>query len=133
MCNFYANKFKEINQLKVSMLFAIDENSRVYYKNRLRKIFDEFLEYELDNKESKDIEEFTIEELEEYDGENGKPAYIAIDGIVYDVTSVEQLKEEPHLELEFGSDLTMIFKKCHGDNSGILIGIPIIGTVVASK
>lgn len=133
MYNFFSDKFKEINQLKISMLFAIDENSKVYYKNRLEKIFDEFSEYEKNSKETTNMKEFTIEELEEYDGENGKPAYVAIDGIVYDVTNVPKLKEEPHLELEFGTNLTMMFKKCHGDNTGVLIGIPIVGTIITSN
>ena len=34
--------------------------------------------------------EFTLEELAAYDGQNGSPAYIAIDGVVYDVTDVPQ-------------------------------------------
>lgn len=31
---------------------------------------------------------FTEEELGKYDGQNGNPAYVAIDGVVYDVTDV---------------------------------------------
>lgn len=32
--------------------------------------------------------EFTIEELAKFDGQNGQPAYVAIDGVVYDVTNI---------------------------------------------
>lgn len=33
---------------------------------------------------------FTLEELAEFDGQDGKSAYIAIDGVVYDVTEISQ-------------------------------------------
>ena len=39
---------------------------------------------------------FTEEELERYDGQNGNPAYVAIDGVVYDVTDVSAWKGGVH-------------------------------------
>ena len=33
---------------------------------------------------------FTEKELGKYDGQNGNPAYVAIDGVVYDVTNVSR-------------------------------------------
>ncbi len=33
-----------------------------------------------------ELRKFTLEELRQYDGKNGKPAYIAFNGKVYDVT-----------------------------------------------
>lgn len=35
-----------------------------------------------------DLPVFTLGELEQYDGQGGRPAYVAIDGYVYDVTDV---------------------------------------------
>ncbi|MDO9556206.1 MAG: cytochrome b5 domain-containing protein [Coriobacteriia bacterium] len=32
------------------------------------------------------MKEFTIEELKQYDGSSGKPAYVAFMGVVYDLT-----------------------------------------------
>ena len=32
------------------------------------------------------MKEFTLEELAEFDGREGRPAYVAYDGMVYDVT-----------------------------------------------
>lgn len=32
--------------------------------------------------------ELTLEELAAYDGKDGNPAYIAVDGVIYDVTDV---------------------------------------------
>lgn len=39
---------------------------------------------------------FTLEELAQYDGLEGRKAYIAVDGIVYDVTEIPQWKEGLH-------------------------------------
>ena len=33
-----------------------------------------------------ELKKFTLEQLKQYDGKNGKPAYIANNGKVYDVT-----------------------------------------------
>ena len=32
------------------------------------------------------MKEFTLEELAEFDGQDGRPAYVAYEGVVYDVT-----------------------------------------------
>ena len=39
---------------------------------------------------------FTLEELAQYDGLEGRKAYIAVDGIVYDVTEIPQWKDGIH-------------------------------------
>ena len=54
--------------------------------------------------ESKKI---TLEELKQYDGKNGKPAYIAYQGKVYDVSQSKLWSEGDHMGLhEAGKDLT---------------------------
>ncbi len=49
---------------------------------------------------------FTLEELAKYDGQNGNPAYVAIDGIVYDVTNIPQWMGGKHNGYSAGKDLT---------------------------
>ena len=50
---------------------------------------------------------FTIEELKEYDGKEGKPAYIACNGKVYDVTeSFLWINGDHQGQHEAGKDLT---------------------------
>jgi predicted heme/steroid binding protein len=49
---------------------------------------------------------FTVAELAEFNGKNGKPAYIAYKGAVYDVTESYQWLDGDHLGHEAGNDLT---------------------------
>jgi predicted heme/steroid binding protein len=50
---------------------------------------------------------FTSKELEEYNGKNGKPAYIAYQGKVYDVSQSDLWRGGEHMGLhETGKDLT---------------------------
>lgn len=58
--------------------------------------------------------EFTLEELAQYDGSSGKPAYVAIEGIVYDVSKEALWAGGAHMGLKAGKDLTVQFKSCHG-------------------
>ena len=51
--------------------------------------------------------EFTLEELKEYNGKNGKPAYVAYKGKVYDVTDDYLWVDGEHQgEHSAGADLT---------------------------
>ena len=51
-------------------------------------------------------EVFTIEELKQYNGEDGQPAYIAVEGVVYDVTNVSQWRNAFHHGFQAGIDAT---------------------------
>ena len=61
--------------------------------------------------------EFTLNELAEYDGTSGKPAYVAVNEIVYDVSSISKWKMGKHYGLTAGKDLTSDFENCHGVKS----------------
>lgn len=50
---------------------------------------------------------FTRQELRSFDGKNGKPAYIAFRGKVYDVTESEQWEQGEHLGHKAGRDLSV--------------------------
>lgn len=52
----------------------------------------------------------TLEELAQYNGKNGNPAYVAVDGIIYDVTNVKEWRNGQHNGYEAGQDLTEIIK-----------------------
>jgi len=72
--------------------------------------------------------EFTLEDLAAYTGENGTTAYIAVDGIVYDVT--EAFEDGMHQDLQLGgTDATTVFAiSPHSDE--ILDTLPIVGVLV---
>ena len=53
------------------------------------------------------MKEFTLEELAEYDGKDGRPAYVAYQGVVYDVSESAMWNEGDHEGQHFaGADLT---------------------------
>ncbi len=60
--------------------------------------------------------EFTLEELAKFDGKEGRPAYVAIDGIVYEVTDVKAWKKGEHGGGKAGTDITALIttKSPHG-------------------
>lgn len=71
---------------------------------------------------------FTTDELATYDGQNGNPAYVAIDGVVYDVTNSSQWKNGSHQGLTAGKDLSDdISKSPHGKK--VLQQLPVVGTL----
>lgn len=49
---------------------------------------------------------FTLEELAAFDGKDGRPAYYAYEGKIYDVTESTLFKEGKHFQHEAGQDLT---------------------------
>jgi predicted heme/steroid binding protein len=50
---------------------------------------------------------FTLQQLATYNGKDGKPAYIAVDGIVYDVTDVKAWRKGEHNGGKAGTDISV--------------------------
>ena len=73
---------------------------------------------------------FTLEELKQYDGKNGRPAYIAYKGKVYDVTDNYLWIDGDHQgEHVAGKDLTAEMAQApHGEET--LERIKLIGILV---
>ncbi|MBS7616970.1 cytochrome B5 [Candidatus Bathyarchaeota archaeon] len=73
------------------------------------------------------MKEFTEKELAEYNGKNGKPAYIAYKGKVFDVSSSFLWKNGKHQVLhEAGADLTAALQQApHGED--VFKKFPIVG------
>lgn len=72
----------------------------------------------------------TTEELSEFNGLDGKPAYIAVDGVVYDVSNVEPWKGAKHNGYSAGNDLTEEIKTVSPHGLSKLKGVPIVGKLV---
>ena len=56
---------------------------------------------------------FTAAQLAEFNGKDGKPAYLAYDGTVYDVSNVKVWKSGSHFGLIVGTDVTAQVKACN--------------------
>lgn len=69
---------------------------------------------------------FTLEELSQFDGKDGTQAYIAIDGVVYNVTDAQGWKEGEHEGYYAGQDLTAAFESSP-HKEAILNGLEIMG------
>lgn len=65
----------------------------------------------------RETRKFTLNELAQYDGTMGKPAYVAVNGIVYDVTNISKWRGGKHYGLTSGKNLTSEFQTCHGISS----------------
>jgi predicted heme/steroid binding protein len=76
------------------------------------------------------MKRFTIEELTHYDGKEGRPAYIAYKGKVFDVSNSFLWKRGRHQALhKAGKDLTDVLREApHG--SDLLERVPLIGRLV---
>ncbi len=76
---------------------------------------------------------FTLEQLKEFDGSPGKPAYIAFRGNVYDVSSSKLWKDGYHQGIHFaGSNLTSDVDSAPHDED-VLKGFPIVGELQETK
>ncbi|MDF2881479.1 MAG: cytochrome [Clostridiaceae bacterium] len=70
--------------------------------------------------------EITLQELSTYNGMGGRPAYVAVNGIVYDVSNEATWGGASHFGLMAGKDLTAQFNGCHG-NTAVLSQLPKVG------
>ncbi len=76
---------------------------------------------------------FTLQELKEYDGKEGRPAYMAFNGKVYDVSNSSTWQNGIHLGKHFaGNDLTEgILSAPHGEE--VFIKFHIVGELIKEK
>lgn len=73
---------------------------------------------------------FTRKELAKFNGQNGQPAYVAVSGIVYDVSNKTAWTGGKHHGNVAGQDLTdtLYNKSPHGDK--VLKGLPVVGKLI---
>ena len=72
----------------------------------------------------------TLEELSAFDGKNGNPAYIAVDGIIYDVTESSLWNNGTHNGYAAGKDLTEEIKNVSPHGISKLKNVAEVGTIV---
>ena len=73
---------------------------------------------------------FTLEQLAQYDGKNGAPAYVAVNGVVYNVSNNRLWAGGNHFwGLSAGRDLSAEFASCH-PGAMVLSVLPVVGYLV---
>jgi len=73
---------------------------------------------------------FTKEELAAFDGKEGKPAYVAWNGSVYDVSDSVMWENGEHIdEHAAGNDLTQEIEDLSPHGTELLEAFPVVGTL----
>lgn len=104
----------------------------MYYKNQLyneRMHFINHLNQGIQLSEENEKKIFTALELAQYDGTNGRPAYVAVNGIVYDVSLVAAWEGGTHFGLYAGKDLSEYFNVCHAGRLDVLNKLLVVGVL----
>lgn len=134
-------KYGEINELKYLMTLNWDTPRKKEYIDLLKNVLERVEELIMwDQKKDKDCsketyhydresnKEFTLQELSYYDGSEGRPAYVAVNGKVYDVSLEAVWGGASHFGLKAGKDLTKEFGDCH-KNTNILNNLKVVGVI----
>ncbi len=74
--------------------------------------------------------ELTLEELAAFDGLEGRPAYVAVDGIIYDMSNSRSWPGGNHNGFQAGQDLTEAIQNDSPHGVGNLSRVPEIGRIV---
>lgn len=79
---------------------------------------------------------FTARELAGFDGKSGNPAYVAVDGVVYDVTGSDEWPGGKHspcsLDAAAGKDLSEIIKQAPPRMRTYIEAKPVVGKLQGS-
>ena len=79
--------------------------------------------------ENDELMKLTIEQLAMYNGENGNPSYIAVNGVVYNITGVSAWASGSHNGGVAGTDVTeLIGGAGHGES--VLEDLEIVGEIL---
>ncbi|MDF2484393.1 MAG: heme/steroid binding protein [Herbinix sp.] len=73
----------------------------------------ELIEFQPEQVPQPETRIFTIEELANYNGKEGRPSYVAVNGIVYDVSALVRWAGGTHFGMVAGRDLSGPFMSCH--------------------
>jgi predicted heme/steroid binding protein len=76
---------------------------------------------------------FTLDELAQFDGADGAPSYVAVDGVIYDVTGSRAWPSGQHSRCDLGAmagqDLSELITQAPANMRALLAGMPVVGTL----
>ena len=133
--SFLEERYCEINKLK-NMLQTYPKEYCSTIIKVMESVCEDITSYLNKGKSKKDKKMrstdnvFTKEQLSEYDGQNRNKIYIAVDGIVYDVTDKDTWSGGRNYGVAAGKDLTNYFNNCHKNQRDILNKLEIVGRLV---
>ncbi|MCX7950579.1 MAG: hypothetical protein N2594_01340 [Clostridiales bacterium] len=126
------NKEKEelINELVEDITYYTNliSDDNIDINNPLKRLINikcQIIQSVVNNKQRELI--LTVDELLKYDGSNNNPAYVAVDGIIYDVSNSKTWLEGVHYGLVAGRDLTDEINGCHENKEEILSKLVPVG------
>ena len=133
--SFLEERYCEINKLK-NMLQTYPKEYCSTIIKVMESVCEDITSYLNKGKSKKDKKMrstdnvFTKEQLSEYDGQNRNKIYIAVDGIVYDVTDKDTWSGGRQYGVAAGKDLTNYLNNCHKTQRDILNKLEIVGRLV---
>ncbi len=83
----------------------------------------------VESQSENELLELTYDELAKYNGEDSMPAYVAVDGVIYDVTDVPAWKGGKHKGNVAGQDVTDAIKNKSPHGVKNLEGLTIVGKI----
>ncbi len=84
----------------------------------------------MENQEKKELKTFTLKQLNEYNGTGDQPAYIALNGKVYDVSNSPLWRNGKHQgRHSAGKDLSLIINNAP-HNDAVMAKFPIVGLLI---
>ena len=84
---------------------------------------------EIDMNQYREMKKLTLDEVSKYDGKDGRPAYVVIEGTVYDVTGNAYWKDGQHFGTEAGGVVTNTFYSCHAKSMQVLKKLQVVGVL----
>ncbi len=131
--NKYNNKRKVLDHLK-SEIMTLDNYIKHFSTTNQLRMNDTSAQYTSTFTQQavpvvNDTKTYTKEELARFNGKNGNPAYVAVNGVIYDVTNNAAWAAASHFGLSAGNDLTSSFAACHA-GTDILNRLPVVGNLI---
>lgn len=132
--NLYIEEVRQkIDYLQYIIQHTVCHEER-YYCHGMLQYYLSYLSHliQLRNKEQINKKGFTLEELASCNGQNGNPAYLAVNQVVYDLSEEPKWFGSNKLMMYAGKSLDNDFMGCQQESLNILKSLPVVGHVITA-